>query len=866
MEAAREYVETAGLAEAAMAKNLADKYFNLAEKESLTNDQKLEMQNLAKALIGTYPKLEEYYNAETGLLDTTRQTVDQLIESRLKEIKLAAVEEKLKEAYKEQADALENLQGAIEDASTAQSTMNDLQDEYQALVDKKEALTRYEEIGRQLENATGDTTDLIEEQQRLADFLTNGGTESFPTFTTLENDIFGAQQDINDFQGTYDGFMNALSSSTFAYDEVQGNIDKFTEMLTSGMKSAAGDGVEGAAEGIDEGKDALSTANKLLAEAGLEGYAEGQDSHSPSKKYMKLAGDSIDGLLLGFKVGLPNVLAYMQATAIKIANYFGDSLTKNLKKTAKDVPSYFASAWTEIVAIFSVAPTYFTLTFTAAYNSTTTPFKNMHTWFHNKWDETKAVFKDVQSYFKSGFTNAYKAITSSFSGLSSFFRGIANDIIDPIGDAINGVAKGMNWILDELGSSKTIGTWKIPKFASGSRGVPRDTVGVVNDQPGSTYRELIVPPSGNAFIPTGRNVMLPLEKGTKIMPAGQTKSLLNRTPHFAKGIGNFFGNAWESAIGYTGNPMDYFDNPGKLVQTAFDKFIDTSRWTGAIGNVGVGVINTIFDSAVAFIKKTFGSNKIEQAVRWAIGIANDNSHGYDQAHRTGPDYDCSSLVTIALQKAGFGVNVGTTFTMLGQLISAGFKDVTNSVGLGSGSGMKRGDVLLNPKRHTAMYVGDGKIVHARINEFGGVTGGKTGDQTGNEIAVTPYHNHPWTYVLRYAKAYKNGIGRINLSDLIPAYSVGGFPEDGLFFANHNELIGQFSNGQTAVANNSDIQKGIEEAAYRGFVRASAENTRETSLLEELIDAVREGKQIVVDGRELVTAYDRRKSRNGFSFT
>ena len=105
-----------------------------------------------------------------------------------------------------------------------------------------------------------------------------------------------------------------------------------------------------------------------------------------------------------------------------------------------------------------------------------------------------------------------------------------------------------------------------------------------------------------------------------------------------------------------------------------------------------------------------------------------------------------------------------------------------------------------------------------------------------------------------------------MSDLIPAYEVGGFPEDGLFFANHNELVGQFSNGQTAVANNADIQKGIEEAAYRGFVRASAENTRETSLLEELIDAVREGKQIVVDGRELVAAYDKRKNRNGFSFT
>ena len=490
--------------------------------------------------------------------------------------------------------------------------------------------------------------------------------------------------------------------------------------------------------------------------------------------------------------------------------------------------------------------------FTSAYRAITSAFSGLSTFF-------RGIANDIVDSIES----AIRAITSAFSGLSTFFRGIANDIIDPIGDAINGVIKGVNWILDELGSSKNLKSWSVPKFASGSSGVPHNTLGVVNDQPGSTYKELIVPPSGKPFIPEGRNVMLPLEKGTKIMPAKQTKAFMSGMPHFAGGIGDFFGNAWESAVSYTGNAMDYFDNPGKLVQIAFDKFIDTSRWTGAIGNIGAGMINTIFDSAVEFIKKIFGSNKIEQAVRWAIGIANDNTHGYDQAHRTGPDYDCSSLMTIALQKAGLGISVGTTSTMLGQLLSAGFKNITNSVNRGNGSGMKRGDVLLKPGSHTAMYVGGDKIVHARINEFGGVTGGKTGDQTGDEIAVTPYHNHPWTYVLRYAKAYKNGIGKVNLADLIPAYEVGGFPEDGLFFANHNELVGQFSNGQTAVANNSDIQKGIEEAAYRGFVRASAENTRETSLLEELIDAVREGKQIIIDGREIVSVYDRRKTRNGY---
>lgn len=55
---------------------------------------------------------------------------------------------------------------------------------------------------------------------------------------------------------------------------------------------------------------------------------------------------------------------------------------------------------------------------------------------------------------------------------------------------------------------------------------------------------------------------------------------------------------------------------------------------------------------------------------------------------------------------------------------------------------------------------------------------------------------------------------------LPKYAVGGFPEDGLFYANHNELVGQFSNGKTAVANNEQITEGIANAVYRAFVEAN----------------------------------------------
>lgn len=62
---------------------------------------------------------------------------------------------------------------------------------------------------------------------------------------------------------------------------------------------------------------------------------------------------------------------------------------------------------------------------------------------------------------------------------------------------------------------------------------------------------------------------------------------------------------------------------------------------------------------------------------------------------------------------------------------------------------------------------------------------------------------------------------INLGKL-PTFATGGFPEDGLFYANHSELVGQFSNGRTAVANNQQITDGIANAVYPAVYEAVKE--------------------------------------------
>lgn len=171
------------------------------------------------------------------------------------------------------------------------------------------------------------------------------------------------------------------------------------------------------------------------------------------------------------------------------------------------------------------------------------------------------------------------------------------------------------------------------------------------------------------------------------------------------------------------------------------------------------------------MNKNLRDNIVEKAISQMIEWAEDDSHGYDQSNRWGPNYDCSSAVIQAWQNAGVPVkSKGATYTgnMYSVFISCGFKDVTSLVNIVDGTGLQRGDVLLNHVHHTVMYCGNSQLVQASINEFGGTTGGQSGDQTGREFYIRSYYNYPWNAVLRYVGSNESNEA---IDDIVSAWKM-----------------------------------------------------------------------------------------------
>lgn len=637
--------------------------------------------------------------------------------------------------------------------------------------------------------------------------------------------------------------------------------------------------MEGLLNGIWEKlKDIGTWIKEHIFQPFIDGFKNAFGIHSPSTVMAEQGDYIMDGLLNGVTNKLQPVLDFFGDMKDKIVDkfsdvkdWFGDKFGKAreaISEKFSDVGTWFGNKKTEIQDNTKDVDTWMNTKYTSARNYVNTAFTDVGTWFGKRksdvqtnmdsistWFNTKyqgarsnvnSAFLSIGSWFGlrrkeieenmssiatwfgDVFRRAYNGITAIFDNIGSYFEKVGEWISTPIKDALNGVRKAVNWIYGKLGGEGDL----IEAFATGTggNGVTKDTIGMVNDQAGGTYRELVQFPNGRTIIPTGRNVVLPMPKGTKVLPAGKTKELMQarNIPHFKNGIGDFFGGAWAKFKDFTGNVFSYITNPGKLVQLAIDHFTNLS---GAIEpglSMAKGAVNTVFDLAVDKVKglfTEFGQSNVSYNASKGVQQWADLA---EKALRLTNQYSVSNLNALLMQM---------------QHESGGNPNAINLWDSNAKKGIPSKGLMqvIDPTfRSYAMSPYDSNIY----------------DPLSNMVAAIRYT------VSRYGSLYRGWTARG-----YKGYKNGGMPVNGeVYIANENgfgsEYIGRMGSNHV-VANNQQIVQSVSSGVERA-------NDETNALLRQIINyqerLLKKDSSVRIDSKKVNRQLSRGSRNSGYSFS
>lgn len=507
------------------------------------------------------------------------------------------------------------------------------------------------------------------------------------------------------------------------------------------------------------------------------------------------------------------------------------------------ISSLFQLLFGKITAIFSPIAQWFSKKFQAARSGVTNAFSSIGSWFGQKREDIKSNMKSIAQWFKDIFKSAYNGITSIFDKIGGYFNTVADWIKSPVLGAVKAIAKAVNWVYKKLGGDgDLIKVSELDNYASGTNGVARDSFGVVNDQPGNTYRELVQYPNGHTVIPKERNVVLPMPKGTKVMPAGQTAALMGITgvKKYKSGIGNFFGSTAEKISDIASNIFSYIKDPKKLLKAAIDKFTDL---TGALEpgiTIAKTAVNSLFETAVSKIKGFFDSfgavdYKPSAGVEQWRGLAKQALLLTNQFSES----NLNALLTQMMHESGGNPNAINNW------------DINAIRGIPSKGLMQ----VIDPTfRANAMAGFNTNIYDPLSNMIAAIN-----------YTVKRYGSLYAGWTARGYKGYANGIGTFKLSDVVGKYSVGGFPQNGeLFVANEKapEYVGRMGN-RNVVANNNQIVTGVSN----GVAKANKNTER---LLQKLIEQnerlIRKNTSLMMNSKKVNKELSRGSRNSGYSFS
>lgn len=216
--------------------------------------------------------------------------------------------------------------------------------------------------------------------------------------------------------------------------------------------------------------------------------------------------------------------------------------------------------------------------------------------------------------WKDHFGKVINTIESNGSPLHNAFRDILNGLLSPFTNLINGIIKGINWVLDKVGGdSHKLGTFSIGKLANGTPGggLLHDQVALLNDGSGPNFQEMVHFPSGETvMLPPERNLMMFLPAQTEVLDGERSAQLapMMDINHYANGaVGDFFSGLWDKGKDVLDFAEDILKKPIDFMESVFNRFTSGKSDNGGFFSAQLHTSLPMFfaKSMADWVKKQF---------------------------------------------------------------------------------------------------------------------------------------------------------------------------------------------------------------------------------------------------------------------
>lgn len=230
-----------------------------------------------------------------------------------------------------------------------------------------------------------------------------------------------------------------------------------------------------------------------------------------------------------------------------------NSLSRGTRSIFNKIRSFMSSIWRNIrnttVKFAKSLWTGVRNTFNSLYRGTRSIFNRVKGFMSSTWRSIKNTTVNMAKGLWNSVRKVFNNMSNGLKNIIGKIEGHITGMVSAVKKSLNSLIDAVNWVGGKLGIDS-----KIPKLSTGTEGansqsfvsngaINRPTLATLNDKGrgngtgANGHQELIQRSNGSIYAPQGRDVVVPLNKGDRVINGKTTQKLQNQgfIPKFSRG-------------------------------------------------------------------------------------------------------------------------------------------------------------------------------------------------------------------------------------------------------------------------------------------------------------------------------------------